>query len=457
MAAPKATPLEGVPAPGARVDRREVIESLEDQLNRTSRADAPYEHAALAYRLGVAYAESTGTQVDGLRKALACYDVAAAIFDPRFDPVEHARVLNAAATAHKAMGNRPKATDLYVKAVGLMEGRQRDNELAGTLNNLGLARAEQGQLDLAIEAFDRAVELFDINEPDGRRGRVATLCNRGQAHQARGTVEGLEAALADYGLALSEIDMDEAPLHYGMVEHAMGVACTALANAQPEDRDRLLEEAVHAFRESLVVFSRNDFPFQFALAKHNVGLAHSRLGGTANLRRALAAFEDTLAMLDTRVHADFRAQAYANLERVEGELAATYPGLTRTEHFVHLVAGIKEDEARALLRERVHYLLSIPEPRRSSALADLDLAMARLPWEKARRLMTTELEIVIEMPIDKQHAAYTARYRAHCEIADEEERLSADTALDQAVSDALGGPQRVYVRDFIQSLGWERP
>ena len=94
-------------------DRQSIIRSLEEQLARTSRADRPYEHAAVSYRLGMAYAESTGTQTDGLRRALAHFDTAAAIFDPRFDPVEHARVLNAAGAVHRGLGNRKKAAELF--------------------------------------------------------------------------------------------------------------------------------------------------------------------------------------------------------------------------------------------------------------------------------------------------------------------------------------------------------
>lgn len=452
-----AGPLEGAPAPGARVDRGEVIKSLETQLNRTPRAEAPYEHARLAYRLGMAYAESAGTSPDMLRKALACYDVAAGVFDPRIDPVEHGRVLNAAGIAHRTLGGHEKAAQLYAQASELFDGRERDQELAAILNNLGLVRAELGDVDGAIAAFDRAVDLFDTNEADGRRGRAATLYNRGQARQAKNDPEALEAALGDYAEALSTIDIEEAPLHYGSLQNAMGSVCFALADAGGEDRDRMLEEAAHAFGESLVVFNRNDFPFQYSLAKHNLGLARSRMGGTANLRRAVGAFEDTLAMLDTRVHADFRAQAYSNMEAAEKALAESYPGMTRAEHFAHLAAACKEDERRTLVRERLHYLLGIPEPRRSSALGELDLAIAKLPYDKALRLMTDELEIVIEMPIEKQHVAYNCRYQANCAVEDSEQRLTADKALDQAIGDALGGPQRVYVRDYVSSLGWERP
>ena len=45
----------------------------------------------------------------------------------------------------------------------------------------------------------------------------------------------------------------------------------------------------------------------------------------------------------------------------------------------------------------------------------------------------------------------------HRSIDDEEARVEADRALDQAIADALGGPQRVAVRDFLEGEGWERP
>ncbi|HEX2192527.1 MAG TPA: hypothetical protein VHH09_04995, partial [Acidimicrobiales bacterium] len=78
-------------------DPKAAIEALETQLRNTPRGTRPYEYAAISYRLGMAHAETPiGSPQEGLRKALAHFEEAAAIFDPRYDPVEHARVLNAA-------------------------------------------------------------------------------------------------------------------------------------------------------------------------------------------------------------------------------------------------------------------------------------------------------------------------------------------------------------------------
>ena len=439
-------------------DRDDVIKSLEEQLAKTPRASKPYEHATLAYRLGLAYAETTGTGQEGLRKALAYFDIAAAIFDPRFDPSEHARVLNAAGSVHRGLGNRKKAAELFAKAVDLFEGKEdREEELAAALNNLGLVRSEVGQFDAAIEAFDRAVDLFDTNEAQGRRGKVATLANRGAAHAALGTAEGLEAALADYEEAQSDVDIEEGPYHFAFLQHSMGVALSALARQSPDERERLLQEAVAAFKESLNVFTRASMPYQFALAKHNLGLAYVGLGGVPNLRRALASFEDTVSMLDTRVHGDAWRQGYASLERTENDLRVQFPGSTRTDHFVALLNQVKPDELAVLLRERIHHYMALNEPQRSQFLTELDLAMAKLGPGPARKLMEAELNIVIELPNDRLEVALTARCRAHQQIADDRERLGADAALDQAIGDALGGPQRVLTRDFLGGIGWERP
>jgi len=444
-------------SPSTGTDRQAVIVDLEKQLASTSRASRPHEHAVIAYRLGLAHAESaSGAPADGLRKALACYDVAAAIFDPRFEPVQHARVLNAAGAAHRALGDRNKAAKLFEETTRLLEHHDSDAERAAALNNLGLVRAELGQVDQAVEAFDAAADLFDVRTPDGRRGRVATLQNRGQAHHAKGDAAGLEAALADYEEARSILDFDEAPYHFGLVEHSVGVTCSALAVLRPDERSQLLEEAVRAFDTSLEVFTRTSFPFQFALAKHNLGLAYFNLGGTANLRRALTSFEDSVAVLDTRVHADAWRQAFASLERAEKALEVEAPGSTRSEHFAALCGSVKDEERMALINARLFRLMGLPEPRRTTALAELSLAAANLGYDGARKVIEAQLKVVMEMPTENHAVILGAIHEAHRHL-EGEPRDQADRALDQAIGDALGGPQRVYVRDYLVSVGWERP
>jgi tetratricopeptide (TPR) repeat protein len=440
------------PAP----DRKAVIADLEKQLRLVPRTSRPHEHAVLAYRLGLAHAESPfGSPQDGLRKALAHFDDAAAIFDPRYEPVEHARVLNAAGAAHRGLGNRAKAAELFAQASGYFADNDRDAERAAAQNNLGLVRSELGDLEGAIEAFDVAAEAFDTQTPEGRRGRVATLHNRGQAHAAQGTEAGLEAALADYEEARADLDPDDAPYHYGLVHHSIGTTCSALAALNPEQRRDFLLEAVRAFTESLEIFSRTAFPYQHALAMHNLGLAYAALGGLTNQRRALACFEEAVAILDPRLHSDGWRQAYASLERTEKQLNESHPGMSRTDHFVNLAADLNRADRAALVKDRLTRFFALPEKGRPQ-LIDFAIAATKLGDQRGRVVDETILVTIMEMPRDVQEVTLDAIWEAH-RILEGDERLTADRELDQAIGDALGGPQRIFVRDHLLGLGWERP
>jgi tetratricopeptide (TPR) repeat protein len=439
------------------VDHKAAIEDLERQLGKTPRASRPHEHAVLAYRLGLAYAElPTGNPAENLRRALAFYDVAAAIFDPRFEPLQHARVLNAAGAAHRGLNNRPKAADLFEKAVTLFAEGGTENERAAAYNNLGLCRTEMGQAAAGVEAFNSAIELFDSYTDEGKRGVMSTLHNRGQAHTSLGTEEGLEAALADFEEARGMIDPEENPLHYGMVEHSVGVTCSALAKVNEDGRSSFLKEAIRAFENSLLVFTRTAFPYYYALVKHNLGLAHESLGGTANLRRALASFEDALAVFDTRLHADAWKQAYASLERVEKQLNAN-GAKSRIDHWAALLAVAPLEERTVLVRERMFRLLAQPEPRRTTGVAEVARAVGLMGFDESRKVYESIMKLVIELPQETQSVSLRAIMAGHASIEDAEQQEDADRGLDQAIGDALGGPQRVAVRDFLEGEGWIRP
>ena len=439
-------------------DPRATVNALKEKLASTPRAARPYEHASIAYRLGLAYAElPTGNHEENLRQALAHYQVAAAVFDPRFDPVEHGRVLNAAGAAHRALGDRRRAATLFEEATRLLDGRGRDGERAAAFNNLGLVRAELGQPDKAVEACDQAVALFDTDTAEGRRGRVAALHTRGQAHAALGTVEGLEAALADYEEARSSPYLDEAPYHDGLVHHSIGVTCSALAARRPEERERLLNEAVLAFSHTLRLFTRKAFPYQHAMTKYNLALAHAGLGGELDLRRALAGFEDATALFDPRVHKDEWKQAFTSLGKVEGELRGIAPLPSLAGHFAALIVDSPHEERLPLVRERLNRVLDQVEGPRDTALKELASGAAQLGPAREMAFLETVLEILMEeMNVEGLEATLRAVVAAHRQLG-EEAQLEADAALDQAVSNALVGPQRISVRDYLYSIGWERP
>lgn len=438
------------------IDPDATISTLQQRLAATPASLRPRDHGVLAYRLGLAYAESpSGKPESNLRLALRSYRVAAALFDPRFEPVEHARVLNATGAANRALGRSVAAAAQFRSAAVLFAERDRNDERAAAFNNLGLTLTELGDRPAALEAFGNAIKLFDADTAEGCRGRAAALLNRGLALASEGTPEGLRAALGDYATADSLVDEFDAPYHQAVVAHGIGVACTDLAGHEPSASERLLDDAATAFRTTLGIFTRSAFPFQHALTKHNLGRAYLARGSTEGLRRAVACFEDASAVLDPRLHADAWQRSHAGLLEAEAALASSVGSEARAESFVALLGMCPGEERKALLRERILRFLALPDRPRHAALAELAAASAGAD-DDGLGIITDELTVLTELPTEHLEAALLARLAGH-RLLDEVSREAADRALDQAVGDALNGPQRVFVRDFLAAQGFERP
>lgn len=446
------------------IDPGATIPALEARLAGVDARRDPHEHATLAYRLGLAHAEApTGDASQNLQRALQWYDTALAGFDERFDPVSHARVLNAAAAANRALGRSARAVDLFARAADLFDGRDRHDERAAALNNLGLARADQGDVDGAVAAFDAAMSLFGSASEEGRRGRSATLVNRGMALASTGDVGALAAAVESYRSA-AEIVGDDAPYHRALADHSRGVAEMALAHESESDAAAHIGEAITAFESSLGFFTRTGFPYQHCLARHNLAralLALASLDHADRHRTLLVAFvhvEDAVAVLDPRMHKDEWTHAMQTLGRIEGELDAHGRGLARRQHFVALFMMSSPEERVILLANRLTRLLALPADARHAALRELATASVTGGFvdDGGLAYIGTELTVLTELPSEYSEAVLDARLDAHARLGDDTRR-TADLALDQAVGDALNGPQRVFVRDFLSERGFERP
>ena len=438
------------------IDAEAAIKSLETRLAATPRATHPRQHATLAYRLGLAYAESPiGEAQTNLRTALRHYDAAAALFDPQLDTVEHARTRNASGAAHRALGNHERAAADFATAASLFDGQGFDDERAAAINNLALTMADRGEHRAALDHFTEAAELFDTATPQGRRGRAAAWLNRGLANAGEATIEAWRGALVDYHKAVDLVDEVDSPYHFGLLEHSIGVAHTALAALTAEDRGTHLEAAVEAFNKSLTVFTRSGFPYHHALAMHNLGRALLALGGTPNLRFALACFEDAVATLDPRLQAEAWQRAHTSLVEAEAALRALGHDASRPEHFVALVDASSNDDRVAILRTRLSRLLALPDESRHAVLTEIARASIALP-DHGLGFITAELTVLTELPNENLEAALLARLAAIRDV-NVAIRADAELALDQAVGDAFNGPQRVFVREFLSSHGFERP
>lgn len=441
----------------------EALDALREQLGSISRPERPVEWALQSYRVGLACAESpSGSPDANLREALRHYEEAGSVLTARRAPIEHGRILNAAAAAHRYLGETATAVRLFEEATTLLEARGVDLECGAAWSNLGLALVDDGELDRAHDAFGRALQLVRGGTSQARRARIAILVNRAECAAAVGTPPALSDAVQDLHDAATLSDPVELPYHFGIACHTLGTVLLRQVEADGSQLGRraaLLEEAIHQFGCALGVLTRGAFPFAHALACMNVANAYVRRGDPSSLRRALASLEAAVEVLDPRLHSLVWREAYGRLETVHEELQSRDPRPSREAHFVALLATVGPDEQLAMVRDRLGALIDRPSALRIGALVELAKAVAlqgSARPEVADAIVANEIAVLMDLPDQLLRDAMHAHVAAGASL-ERDVREAADRRLDLVIHQQLHGPQRVRVRDVLRENGWQRP
>lgn len=439
------------------VSATESVAAMKDRFESIDRYSDSLSWATSAYRLGMATAEQpTAHPQDNLREALGYYEQAAQVLTAQRAPVEHARILNAAGSAHRMMGDPSTASRLFSEALGLMSGKGVDVEEASVLNNLGLVLTEGGRLDDAVEAFTMSLDMLPGDDDEQIRTMLATKHNLGQVHLARGGVDGCEAAIEVLADASAIARGTEASMHTAMIDHTLGIAWKARAGFDPAMHDRDLSEAITAFERCLTVFTSVGFPMQHAIAKHNLGHALAGRDDLDSMRRALAYYEDSLNIFDPRLHQQQWQEAFANAEAVEKRLEAAVPGATRADHIATLAGSMSDNERLLFVRQRLVQMERLPKENQLERLTALSYAIVTQPAASFVASLRTIITVLMELPEDLLESALESQLAAHA-MLDNHDQRAADFILDEAITALLFGPQRIRVRDMLEDIGWDRP
>ncbi len=426
-----------------------TTDRLDAELAAIDRVSEPDAWALAAYRAAVARSESARGPAD-LESSLALLERAAELLTATRSPIEHGRLLTAAANCHRLLGRPDRAAELFERAADLVAERVSPTEHAATLANQGLARIEVGRATEAIELLTRAIDLVAAEHGDeARRVLGAALVNRAQAHQSVADPSSLEASIKDYRDALEFFDA--ASPQYGMALHGTGAALLELLRGGADPT--LADDAVDAFRQCLRILSVNSFPFQHAVAQHSLALAFERRAGPLDPARALACVEVAMSMFDPRLHQAQWQTAASALERIERALGECRPGGSRSDHFVSLLALTDADERGGLLRERLLPLSHQPAARVERALGELMVAVAGLHVDGYTVVVRSMIPVLMELPdvvLESACASLCAAHQATNSVA------TYDDALDGLIHELLHGPQRVRVRDLLEAYGWTR-
>ncbi|HEX5406933.1 MAG TPA: tetratricopeptide repeat protein [Pseudonocardiaceae bacterium] len=150
--------------------------------------------------------------------------------------------------------------------VALASARAADNRWAEavTLNNLGIAHIDRGELDIATGYYETALPLFRELKDD--HGEVNTLANLGWVHHYRGAHE---AALRDLTTALEFYQRTGAARNAAITRRGIALAQTELG--------AYAESLTHA-TEALAVFERLGLLLDATMALNCIGWTNFRSG-----------------------------------------------------------------------------------------------------------------------------------------------------------------------------------
>lgn len=428
------------------------VERLAAALDDVDIAREPDSWALAAYRLAIARAESA-SRADDLERDVELLGRAGRILSAERSPIEHARVLIAVGSCRRLQGAPAVAADLFAQAIDLQRHRTAPRELTASLVNLGLALLEAGRPDDAIVALDDALDHWstaattlrdgDVDDDEMLRLRGAALLNRAQAHQHRGGSDHLRRAADDYVAAADAFDV--ASLQRGMALHGLGTVLLEI--------DGDTSQAIEQFEASLSILTADSFPFQHAVARHSLAIALERRGSRADLARGLDHVEAALSTFDPRLHSGPWRTAAAAIERLAAALGSGTTQQHRADVFVELLADASNDDRARLLRDRLSRVARQPAVRRSGDLDALIGAAVERPDSYGgivRAMVPVLMDLPDEMLADSCAALATANQGRP-------DRADLDRMLDEVIHDLLFGPQRVRVRDLLQSHGWVRP
>jgi tetratricopeptide (TPR) repeat protein len=151
--------------------------------------------------------------------------------------------------------------------------------------------------DLLIAIELSKATLPRAGTPDARG---AVLNNLGNALSILGERDSgtarLEEAVQAYRDALLEFTRERVPRDWAMTQNNLGNALQTLGNR--ESGTARLEEAVQAYRDALLERTRERVPLDWAMTQNNLGNALRNLGqrdsGTARLEEAVRAYHDAM-------------------------------------------------------------------------------------------------------------------------------------------------------------------
>ncbi|MBE9258762.1 tetratricopeptide repeat protein [Dolichospermum sp. LEGE 00246] len=288
-----------------------AIAACTQALEVSTRTDFPEQWAMTQNNLGIAYFNRIrGDKAENLEYAIAAYYQALEVYTRSDFPVNWAATQHNLGAAYSDVANF--GDDFYLLAIAkLLHGQY----WAMTQNNLAAAYSDVA--DFGYDFYLLAIAKL----LHGQYFRLldfyfhTLIQQRPYSDRIRGDkAENLEIAIAAYTQALEVYTRTNFPEQWAMTQNNLGIA---YGDRIRGDKAENLEYAIAAYTQALEVYTRTNFPEQWAGTQNNLGSAYliNRIRGdqAENLEYAIAAYTQAL---EVRTRSDFpveNAQTLFNL------------------------------------------------------------------------------------------------------------------------------------------------
>jgi tetratricopeptide (TPR) repeat protein len=300
------------------------------------------------------------------------------------DPRTRGRVYYAAGRAAHEIPDLPAAVSLYRQALALEEGRDdplSERQVANFTNSLGVALRDQGKLDEAAAALERARQAYETLYGPDFPSIAGVLLNLGLLHVQRGDLA--EARRTDER-ALAILDKALGPAHVDV-----GRALTNLAQ-------------VH--------YLQGDFPAAESLGLRSLGVKEkvvgpdhpllvSSLENTTSALLRQARFAEARPYCERAIAIKEKQRGPQHAELVEGLLLCALADASEGK-----LAAAEERRGRAQA-----ILAKAGAPRAETQIFFAEVTLAERRFEEAKKLLD---EAAARTDLRAHHQAELARLRA---------------------------------------------
>ena len=180
----------------------------------------------------------------------------------------------------------------------------------------------------SVDFFNKAIKLREkilSNKPENSL-RAEILLNLGMTYGSLGDVrdpeENFQKAIKAYHEALTIFTKKDFPIEYAMAQNNLGTAFGSLGNVR--DPEENCQKAIKACQEALTIYTKKDFPTDYAGTQNNLGMAYHSLGDVRdpeeNCQKAIKAYHETLTIYTKKDFPTDYAMTQNNLGNAYGSL-----------------------------------------------------------------------------------------------------------------------------------------